>query len=349
MSRKFIHGEKYINIENLYKDDSYKEPLYFCFSEPLVNNYTHCLFAKESNLCDYYKNFEDYLTPVKNKSVNEILNFFEAYEPKYFIPYSKKVFTLLSEMKSFIGPKITKYSKVILFSKLYTTSNPQDDLYSITDKYLNKPINHYKTYFYFFLINCVLLGFFKKLLFYIPIFLIDIFIATISNYKNYKSIQSDLKKAKAEHIFQEFILNHGLSFNGNNDLEKAKNNEEEIQQELTECKKNYINHNIAFFSLIFTLLTLLFSTIYTSISSSKQHQSELENLNKYFEIQLEIESLKNQNNELEIELKNEKNNNAILSETIKKQASMTAEIQNEMKMIREGIDKIDKTINSLKK
>lgn len=315
------------------------EVLYFAFKEK-NNGKTRYIFTKDPKITKGYRTLKAMKANNPNiaftgldtlEYINSDKELLEIY------PYTDKLFKRFQKQACFFKNNENKYIKMLKFSKLYP-NNKERFFYT---PFYDKVQKHFYTYKFIFNLKMTLLCLYglRKIIAYPIIFFIDIFRNSIQEYISYKNAQSEANYYENEQNKKEEKLYYNKT---DEEWNKEKQEKKDI---LKDIKKNYINSNIAIFTLIIAFLSLVITQIVnTKIVKDSQKTTSLY-LSENSDLKDTIVDLKKQIDILETQNKE----NEIILELEKIFELSTTKNINDFNSIQAKIDEIKKEIEELNK
>lgn len=318
---KFNKGDEVLYYSGNIGYDSFCKA-YFMFTTEVFGKiqdkqkwkYPEVIIAKKLEDVNKYKTLEDFR--IAQTSSDDFIgndSFIFVDDIKNLKKYSKRNEKKAENFYEFCGNNESKYNYMLKFSSLFLDDK---NTFCFSNLFYNLRKNNfaYHLRFIFSILFLLFKGIIKILL--CPLkFILDIMLSSLESYIEFKKSKNHLNFYSTS-SFERQMAYLGMR---EDEFEKEK---QKCKDELIKQKANYINSNVAVFTLLIAFLSFGFSMCQTA----KQNFETTQKIESY---KNEIEKLNKENEELVTELKIEKLkvNSAKIEEKIDKLASSVEQIE----------------------
>lgn len=281
--------------------------------------YPEVIIAKNLEDVPKYNTLEDF-RKAQNSSDDFIGNdsFIFVDDIKYLKKYSKRNEKKAEKFYKFCENNESKYNYMLKFSSLFLDDK---NTFCFSNLFYNLRKNNFAYHLRF--IVSILFLFFKGLIKIIlcPLkFILDIMLSSLESYIEFKKSKNNLN------FYSTSSFERKMAYLGMREEEFEKE-KQKYRDELIKQKANYINSNVAVFTLLIAFLSFGFSMY----QSAKQNFETTQKIETY---KNEIEKLNKENEELVTELKIEKlkANSVKIEEKIDELVSSVEQIENRLEV-----------------
>lgn len=279
------------------------------------------IFVKNKDNLNKYQTVEDYEKDMSSQNFIGFDNFVIDDNLAFFREYSAKTEDKIIKMYNFFVKNEELYKRLLKYTKLFSDDN-ETFFWSKDFSNFRKNMFLYKCRFFLKLLFFIIIGTLKFLL-YIPIFLIDILKSSINSYRIYKK-----KESKARFYQKNTFMNRALLNVSESVFESQKQQEE---NELEDLKEKYINSNIAMFTLIIAIGTMIFTLVENTKAMKQNREQNIENKKVILSIQEDNILLQN-------EIKIEKTKNQLLIELLNSTNTIDSKMEEKYTQLQEKLE-----------
>lgn len=279
------------------------------------------IFVKNKDNLNKYQTVEDYEKDMSSQNFIGFDNFVIDDNLAFFREYSAKTEDKIIKMYNFFVKNEEVYKRLLKYTKLFSDDN-ETFFWSKDFSNFRKNMFLYKCRFFLKLLFFIIFGTLKFLL-YIPIFLIDILKSSINSYRIYKKKESKVRFYQKNTFMNRALLNVSESV-----FESQKQQEE---NELEDLKEKYINSNIAMFTLIIAIGTIIFTLVENTKAMKQNREQNIEN-------EKVILSIQEDNILLQNEIKIEKTKNQLLIELLNSTNTIESKIEEKYTQLQEKLE-----------
>lgn len=279
------------------------------------------IFVKDKDNLNKYQTVENYEKDMSSQNFIGFDNFVIDDNLAFFREYSVKTEDKIIKMYNFFVKNEEVYKRLLKYTKLFSDDN-ETFFWSKDFSNFRKNMFLYKYRFFLKLLFFIIIGTLKFLL-YIPIFLIDILKSSINSYRIYKKKESKVRFYQKNTFMKRALLNVSKSV-----FESQKQQEE---NELEDLKEKYINSNIAMFTLIIAIGTMIFTLVENTKAMKQNREQNIEN-------EKVILSIQEDNILLQNEIKIEKTKNQLLIELLNSTNTIESKMEEKYTQLQEKLE-----------